>query len=143
MIKHYRKKPVVVEAVQFWYTPTSLAELYDFFQRPPKVDVSDPDNPILKIETLEGTLTAQQGDYIIKGIRGEFYPCKKDIFEQTYEEIKHPCPTCKHFEPFAPMMLGKCLLFIEHDPAASYIFKKGKPPCEGQFFRPSQQKKEE
>ncbi|MCG2963705.1 hypothetical protein KZ308_28620, partial [Escherichia coli] len=40
------------------------------------------------IETLEGTMTAQHGDWIIKGVQGEFYPCKPDIFKQTYEEAK-------------------------------------------------------
>lgn len=38
--------------------------------------------------TLEGTMIAEVGDYIIKGVRGEIYPCKPDIFEQTYEEVK-------------------------------------------------------
>ena len=45
----------------------------------------DPDNPVLKIPTLEGVMTAQVGDYIIKGVHGEFYPCKPDIFKETYE----------------------------------------------------------
>ena len=45
----------------------------------------------LKIQTLEGVMTAQQGDYIIRGVQGEFYPCKPDIFEQTYElAADHP-----------------------------------------------------
>jgi hypothetical protein len=39
------------------------------------------------IETLEGNMTADKGDYIIKGIKGEFYPCKPDIFELTYEKV--------------------------------------------------------
>ena len=41
----------------------------------------------ITIHTLEGDMKAKQGDYIIKGVKGEFYPCRKDIFEQTYEEI--------------------------------------------------------
>ena len=45
------------------------------------------DNPYIKIETLEGTMKASVGDYIIKGVNGEFYPCKPDIFEKTYEEV--------------------------------------------------------
>ena len=44
-------------------------------------------NETLTIETLEGNMTASKGDYIIKGVKGEFYPCKPDIFEQTYEEV--------------------------------------------------------
>lgn len=42
---------------------------------------------VILIDTLEGTMEANVGDYIIKGIKGEFYPCKPDIFEQTYEEL--------------------------------------------------------
>lgn len=59
----YRKKPVIIEAIQF------------------------EDNPYLKIETLEGIMKASVGDYIIKGVNGEFYPCKPDIFEKTYERV--------------------------------------------------------
>jgi hypothetical protein len=44
--------------------------------------------PVLKIQTLEGDMIASIGDYIIKGIKGEFYPCKPDIFEQTYEKVE-------------------------------------------------------
>lgn len=47
----------------------------------------DKTNPYVKIETLEGTMRANVGDYIIKGINGEFYPCKPDIFMKTYEEV--------------------------------------------------------
>lgn len=47
----------------------------------------DADNPYMYIETLEGTMKASVGDYIIKGVNGEFYPCKPDIFEKTYEEV--------------------------------------------------------
>lgn len=47
----------------------------------------DKDNPYLKIETLEGIMKASVGDYIIKGVNGEFYPCKPDIFEKTYERV--------------------------------------------------------
>lgn len=42
----------------------------------------------IEIKTLEGTMTANIGDYIIKGVNGEFYPCKPDIFDKTYEEVK-------------------------------------------------------
>lgn len=58
----YRKKPVVVEAVEH---------------------TGDP----LPIETLEGTMTAMPGDYIITGVQGEKYPCKPDIFHATYEKV--------------------------------------------------------
>lgn len=44
--------------------------------------------PVLRIDTLEGEMTAQLGDYVIKGVNGEFYPCKPDIFEKTYEPVE-------------------------------------------------------
>ena len=53
-----------------------------------RVNYADPENPVLKIETLEGVMKASVGDYIIKGVNGEFYPCKPDIFQKTYEEVK-------------------------------------------------------
>ena len=52
------------------------------------IDYKDRENPVLKIETLEGTMEASEGDYIIKGVNGEFYPCKPDIFEKTYELVE-------------------------------------------------------
>ena len=77
----YRKKPVVIEAIQ--WTGQNVEEVEAFFN-----DGQDDDllrgGPIV-IETYEGEATAQVGDWIIKGIKGEFYPCKPDIFEATYE----------------------------------------------------------
>lgn len=52
-----------------------------------RINYEDKYNPYIKIETLEGTMKASVGDYIIKGVNGEFYPCKPDIFEKTYEEV--------------------------------------------------------
>lgn len=51
------------------------------------VNYEDKNNPYVPIETLEGTMRASVGDYIIKGVNGEFYPCKPDIFEKTYEKV--------------------------------------------------------
>lgn len=83
MIKKYRKKPVEIEAVQ--WTGDNLAELrkMDGFN-----SVHTCFGGRLNIKTLEGMMFASVGDYIIKGVQGEFYPCKPDIFEQTYEEVK-------------------------------------------------------
>ena len=79
-MKKYRKKPVIIEAVQ--YNGENIAEISEFVtNRGMSFDGE------LKIETLEGTMIASIGDYIIKGVKGEFYPCKPDIFEQTYEEV--------------------------------------------------------
>ena len=77
----YRKKPVVVEAMQ--YTGDNGADVCLF------VGYADRNaNNQFVISTLEGAILASPGDFIIKGVQGEFYPCKPDIFEQTYELIK-------------------------------------------------------
>ena len=80
MARAYRKKPVVVEAVQ--WTGENHAEMCEFidpevFEIIPRVG--------LVIHTLEGDHHANPGDYIIKGVNGEFYPCKPDTFAKTYE----------------------------------------------------------
>ena len=85
----YRKKPIVIEAVQFVDTEESILKLSELGLDPVRIDYADPDNPILKIETLEGDMIAKKGDYIIKGVQGEFYPCKPDIFAETYEEVEY------------------------------------------------------
>ena len=81
----FRKKPVVIEAVQF--TGNNFFECAGFMGHGSEVLNNDmlhsTDTPV--IETLEGTLTASLGDWIIKGVKGEFYPCKPDIFAATYE----------------------------------------------------------
>lgn len=82
MIKQYRKKPVVIEAVQ--WTGRNKAEVQDFVSRHLYEDAA---HRRIIIPTLEGDHIASTGDYIIKGVHGEFYPCKPDIFEKTYEEV--------------------------------------------------------
>lgn len=77
----YRTKPVVKEAVQ--WRGDNLSEIQNFYR--PNQILSG--NQIL-IDTLEGTMVADLGDWIIKGLMGEFYPCKPDIFEQTYELVE-------------------------------------------------------
>ena len=79
----YRKKPVVVDAVQFDGTDASCDWLL------PQLIEGSIGRSVnkLHIKTLEGTMTADIGDYIIKGVNGEFYPCKPDIFEKTYEKV--------------------------------------------------------
>ncbi len=86
----YRKKPVIIEAIQFKDDPKTLVEISKFMNgtsRPVRVSYDDPENPAILIETLEGVMRADAGDYIIKGVQGEYYPCKPDIFEQTYEKV--------------------------------------------------------
>lgn len=82
----YRKKPVVIEAVQFVDdSAATIIALQEFMQRDLRVSYEDPGAPVIKIETLEGVMDASVGDFIIKGVSGEFYPCKPDIFEKSYE----------------------------------------------------------
>lgn len=77
----YRKKPVVIEAVQI---NNNVQELEAFIGDNGTV-VQDEHCIIVSINTLEGVMTGTDGAYIIKGVQGEFYPCQKDIFEATYE----------------------------------------------------------
>lgn len=80
MNKKYRKKPVVIEAIQ--WTGKNLSEIDNFMG-----GTIGNKGTILVINTLEGDMEASIGDYIIKGVSGEFYPCKPDIFDKTYEEV--------------------------------------------------------
>lgn len=83
----YRKKPVVIEAFKFLYDPMpdwfmdrvsdNSIMLVDCHQREGRAD----------IKTLEGVMTANPGDFIIQGVKGEIYPCKPDIFDATYELV--------------------------------------------------------
>lgn len=85
---NYRKKPVVIEALQFADEPQRIEELSEFItDQELRIDYKVPDEPKLLISTLEGEMQASVGDYIIKGVNGEFYPCKPDIFEKTYEAV--------------------------------------------------------
>ena len=85
MAKKFRKKPVVIEAIQL--TKENVMEVLSFCNSFGNIVASNEDEMGISILTLEGTMTANTGDYIIKGVKGEFYPCKPDIFEQTYEEV--------------------------------------------------------
>ncbi len=87
----YRKKPVEIEAVQFEDTPERIEEIAAFVGRDLRVNYGDKNNPYIPIETLEGTMKANVGDYIIRGIKGEYYPCKPDVFEATYDRVDYKC----------------------------------------------------
>jgi hypothetical protein len=92
MIQKFRKKPVVIEAVQLTEFNASVVEHFvgDYLRRHYFGDIVDRSSPYdgLIIQTLEGAMLAKNGDYIIKGVNGEFYPCKPDIFEKTYEKVE-------------------------------------------------------
>lgn len=84
----YRKKPVVIEAIQ--YTGDNFKEIEELINDSPtnREILFRPASERLVIRTLEGDMEANKGDFIIKGIQGEFYPCKPDIFEATYEKVE-------------------------------------------------------
>lgn len=103
MIKKYVKKPIVIEAIQ--WTGKNLIDIYAFLCDKSREEIIKEINHDfqdthvwgnyesniiqggLYISTLEGKLKSDIGDYIIKGVNGEFYPCKPDIFAKTYEEV--------------------------------------------------------
>jgi hypothetical protein len=78
----FRKRPVVIEAI--CYSGANLADVMAFMGEDISVQDADIGLPVF-INTMEGTMSAMPGDFIIKGVRGEFYPCKPDIFAATYE----------------------------------------------------------
>ena len=83
----YRKRPVVIEAIQLPNLGIDVSEeLIDFLDSMDH-QWSSEKHGSLQIHTLEGVMTALPGDYIIKGVKGEFYPCKPEIFEMTYEKV--------------------------------------------------------
>lgn len=112
----YRKKPVEIEAMQLIGTAGETAEVLDWLaanrypmlvgdytkpetlryhdqvpgddSRPDKGTYIDPATGDLMIRTLEGDMRVTYGDWVIKGVQGELYPCKPDIFEQTYEAVE-------------------------------------------------------
>lgn len=81
----YRKRPVVIEAVQI--TPKTFDDPHPNPEHIPGV-LYNPHCRAAFIKTLEGEMRADLGDWIIKGVKGEFYPCKPDIFEATYERVE-------------------------------------------------------
>jgi hypothetical protein len=88
MVKSYRKKPVVIQAMHF--TDESKDRVYHWassINGGVHPSFGKDESIVLLIPTLEGEMTASLGDYIIKGVSGEIYPCKPDIFDKTYEEV--------------------------------------------------------
>lgn len=82
LIRQFQKKPVIIEA--FEWTGETCPEIEEFLRGTNHFRV----DKNLVIHTLEGDMTASLGDFIIKGVNGELYPCKPDIFWETYEEVK-------------------------------------------------------
>lgn len=97
-MSRYRKKPVIIEARQLdgsagdhdiylWVEANTEGSFYSTRSGTPASGVSiDPATGFMLIATLEGVMQAETGDFVIRGVQGEFYPCKPDIFKATYEK---------------------------------------------------------
>ena len=82
----YRKKPVEIDAIQ--WVSDNIEQVYEMLGDNLIIDTDEDEDEVKHfINTLEGKMEMSWGDYIIKGVKGEFYPCKPDIFEMTYEKI--------------------------------------------------------
>jgi hypothetical protein len=82
----YRKKPVEIEAIQ--WVSDNIEQVYEMLGVGDNLIINTDEDEVKHfINTLEGKMEMSWGDYIIKGVKGEFYPCKPDIFELTYEKI--------------------------------------------------------
>ena len=96
----YRKKPVVIEAMQInvstEHKVIAWSEGKVYASPVLEPDDDNPSGEYWQIKTLEGIMTANPGDFIIKGIKGEYYPCKPDIFEATYDALE--TPTVQNYE---------------------------------------------
>jgi hypothetical protein len=84
----YRKKPVVIEAVEWTGANTLITETFMNECEETYIDYNKKQLGQIVIPTLEGEMRADAGDFIIKGVNGEFYPCKPDIFHKTYEKVE-------------------------------------------------------
>lgn len=83
----FRKRPVEIEAVQLTREDFGAARDFVPLELFAAAGLGPDGRAFLKIRTLEGTMRADEGDWIIRGVAGEFYPCKPDIFEATYERV--------------------------------------------------------
>ena len=94
--KKYRKKPVVIEAIQNDGDIQTITDILDWINGGPGAtgagtyELTGKNQLSIFIDTLEGSMRADVGDYIIRGVNGEFYPCKPDIFAKTYEPEGDP-----------------------------------------------------
>jgi hypothetical protein len=88
-MKKYKKKPVVVESIQLTRNFSDVIVNWIGLRNIASYSLGEfsEDACYIDIKTLEGCMTANEGDFIIKGVHGEFYPCKPDIFSLTYEEV--------------------------------------------------------
>ena len=111
-MEKYRKRPVVIEAIQFVSDDSDvIAKICKFSENTVSINYNDPDNPVMYIHTLEGIMQANVGDYIIKGVNGEVYPCKPDIFQETYTEDKGSGEVSDGYHTFNELYHHRMVLF--------------------------------
>lgn len=116
-VQTYVKKPVEIEAIQL--SECNTVEVLTFCNHDDIV-ASNEDGTI-SIKTLEGTMVANVGDYIIKGVKGELYPCKPDIFEETYNRVEKGVALERPYPPnfeikLVPEEIANIALLLDNDP---------------------------
>lgn len=88
----YRKKPVVIDAMQFETNnevgSPNMDKIVNWMNQGKSNMIAWHNGTNIFIQTLEGTMQASVGDYVIKGVNNEFYPCKEDVFNKTYELVE-------------------------------------------------------
>jgi len=117
--KKYRKRSVVIEAIQ--WTGNNSKEIVDFAGK--RIQIIGENPVLLHIDTLEGLMRAGKGDFIIKGLKNEFYPCKPDIFKMTYDEFgdeisvlrKERAELTKHLEIYKERVMHFGLMIKDID----------------------------
>lgn len=117
----FRKKPVEIEAIQL--TADLTADEFAEFIGDAPVEFDDTE---MQIPTLEGVMTARPGDWIIRGVQGELYPCKPDIFDATYQAVSTPPQ-----DPLAPGWYHAAPMICEAHPNRWYPHNHEGEPCAG------------
>lgn len=133
----YKKKPVIIEAIQWKVSEESWREI---------IDIGCPAEPgemgsrSFYIPTLEGEMKACEGDWIIKGVNGEFYPCKPDIFEKTYSPADETPPSNQDNDGYVRaekvkdiFLLGYSLGYQCNEVGDGYYAEQAWKAIEGQF----------
>lgn len=133
----FRKKPVEIEAL-VWNN--NFDEIFHFMDADNNLGIVGFTGDVLQVRTLEGVMDAQPGDYIIKGVKGEFYPCKPDIFALTYDVVEQATAPSKR-----DLTYGEKLVGLTFNPAGDASVNKAKMLCaeladllHGHVSRPSE-----
>lgn len=98
----FRKRPLVIEAMQVPPLEAEIDEAFIAFVDEAREDFMSEYDGSLSIMTPEGIMTARPGDWIIRGIKGEFYPCRSDVFDATYDAVA-PTPTSEQIREWAQL----------------------------------------